>query len=121
MQAIAEAGSPPEWGSLAASEWGSYIAAGHPEACPGENECPGKRLRTPASTRLPLGKGEDLAGKVVTVYTVVTDIRDRRNDISVTWILTGGEKPLTVEKEGSAPKSFGSQMFKGEFKLTEPK
>jgi hypothetical protein len=70
---------------------------------------------------LPLGKGEDLAGKVVTVYTVVTDIRDRRNDISVTWILTGGEKPLTVEKEGSAPKSFGSQMFKGEFKLTEPK
>jgi hypothetical protein len=70
---------------------------------------------------LPLGKGEDLIGKVVTVYTVVTDVRDRRNDISVTWILTGGEKPMMVEEEGSASKSFGSQMFKGEFKLTEPK
>jgi hypothetical protein len=69
---------------------------------------------------LPIGKGNAVEGKVLTVYTVVTDVRDKKNDMSVTWILTGGEKPLTIEKEGSAAKSFGSQMFKAEFELTEP-
>jgi hypothetical protein len=70
---------------------------------------------------LPIGRGEDVIGKELLVYTVVTDVRDRKNDISVTWILTGGERPLTVEKEGSASKGFGSQMFRAEFKLVEPK
>ena len=69
---------------------------------------------------LPIGKGSVLQGKILTIYTVVTDIRDKKNDMSVTWILTGGEKTLTVEKEGSAARSFGSQMFKAEFEMTEP-
>lgn len=60
---------------------------------------------------LPLGKGPELEGKTATIYTVVTDIRDRKNEMSVTWILTGGVKTLQEEKSGTA-KNFGSQMFK---------
>ena len=66
---------------------------------------------------IPLGAGSDLDGKTVSVYTVVTDVRDRKADMSVTWILTGGKKRLKVEEDGSAPKSFGSQMFKAVFDL----
>jgi len=68
---------------------------------------------------IPLGSGGDLEGKTAVVYTVVTDIRDRKNEISVTWILKGGRKALTVEKTGSASKRFGSQMFKASFHFTD--
>lgn len=68
---------------------------------------------------IPLGAGGDLEGKAAVVYTVVTDIRNRKNEMSVTWILKGGKKSLTVEKTGSAPKSFGSQMFKAAFQFTD--
>lgn len=67
---------------------------------------------------LALGKGADLAGRTATVYTVVTDIRDKKNDMSVSWIITGGRKTLSIEKSGSAPKGFGSQMFRAEFRFT---
>ncbi|MGK2962637.1 MAG: hypothetical protein ACSLFK_10900 [Gemmatimonadaceae bacterium] len=67
---------------------------------------------------LPLGAGDEIAGRTVTVYTVVTDVRDKKNDMSVTWILTGGNKTATVEKSGSGAKSFGSQMFKAVFDLS---
>ena len=64
---------------------------------------------------LPLGSGSDLAGQSVAIYTVVTDVRNRKTDMSVTWILTGGRKKLTIEREATASKGFGSQMFKAEF------
>lgn len=67
----------------------------------------------------PLGTGSNLDGRSVAIYTVVTDIRDKKNEMSVTWILKGGKKPLTVEKTGSASKSFGSQMFKAVFQFNE--
>ena len=67
---------------------------------------------------LPIGRGGDLSGRTATVYTVVTDIRDKHNEMSVTWILTGGRKQVTIEKTGSAAKSFGSQMFKAVFEFT---
>lgn len=67
---------------------------------------------------LPLGAGGAIAGRTLTVYTVVTDVRDKKNDMSVTWILTGGEKTATIERSGSGAKSFGSQMFKAVFELT---
>lgn len=67
---------------------------------------------------LPIGAGPDLEGRTAAVYTVVTDIRDRKSEMSVTWILTGGRKSMTVEKKGTASKSFGSQMFKAVFQFT---
>lgn len=67
---------------------------------------------------LPLGRGSDLAGRTATAYTVVTDVRDKHNEMSVTWILTGGRKSVTFEKTGSASKGYGSQMFKAVFEFT---
>lgn len=66
---------------------------------------------------VPLGNGAELDGKMLSVYTVVTDVRDRKAEMSVTWILTGGMKRLKLEETGAAPKSFGSQMFKAVFDL----
>lgn len=66
---------------------------------------------------IPLGRGRDLDGKTLAIYTVVTDVRDRKAEMSVAWILTGGMKRLKLEETGAAPKSFGSQMFKAVFEL----
>jgi hypothetical protein len=67
---------------------------------------------------IPLGEGPDLIGKRVSVYTVVTDVRNKRTDMSVTWVLTGGAENLRVEKDATTAKKFGSQMFKAVFDLT---
>lgn len=67
---------------------------------------------------IPIGKGDDLVGRTLTVYTVVTDIRDRKTEVSVRWVLTGGRGNLKVGKDGSAGKRFGSQMFKAVFHFT---
>ena len=67
---------------------------------------------------VPLGEGSALAGRRVSVYTVVTDVRNKKNEMSVTWILTGGAEPLKVEKDATTAKGFGSQMFKAVFELT---
>lgn len=76
-------------------------------------------LANGAIEEVPLGTGADLKDRKVTVYTVVTDIRDKKNEISVAWLLTGGKKRLNLEKSGSAAKTFGSQMFKAVFEFTE--
>lgn len=67
---------------------------------------------------LPVGNGKRLGGSTLTIYTLVTDIRDNTDDMSVTWILNGGAHRLTATKTGSASKKFGSQMFKAIFHLT---
>ncbi len=66
---------------------------------------------------LPLGKAPGLVGKAASIYTVVTDVRNKKNEMSVTWILTGGPKKLTVEREATTSKGFGSQMFKAVFEF----
>jgi hypothetical protein len=67
---------------------------------------------------LPLGKGPALEGRTAEIYTMVTDVRSDSDEMSVTWILTGGSKKLAVTRSGSPPKEFGSQMFKGVFRFT---
>lgn len=68
---------------------------------------------------IPLGSGSELAGRSVSVYTVVTDVRNKKTEMSVTWVLTGGPKKLTVEREATTSKGFGSQMFKAVFEFVE--
>jgi hypothetical protein len=65
---------------------------------------------------LPVGNG-NLDGCTLTIYTLVTDIRDNTDDMSVTWILTGGAHRLSATETGSVSKKFGSQMFKAVFHL----
>jgi hypothetical protein len=70
---------------------------------------------------LPLGEGAALEGKTVEVYTMVTDVRDNTDEMSVSWILTGGKKKLIATESSLASKKFGSQMFKGVFQFTKGK
>lgn len=66
---------------------------------------------------LKLGDGDELRGSDLVVYTLVTDVRDNTDDVSVTWILTGGEHRLTSTETGRVAKNFGSQVFKGVFRF----
>jgi hypothetical protein len=67
---------------------------------------------------LPIGNGKRLDGCTLAIYTLVTDIRDNTDEMSVTWILNGGAHRLNATETGSASKKFGSQMFKAVFHLT---
>lgn len=69
---------------------------------------------------LPVGKGQKLDGKTLVVYTLVTDVRENTDEMSVTWILAGGENRAIATATGAASKKFGSQMFKGVFQLKTP-
>jgi hypothetical protein len=69
---------------------------------------------------LDVGDGDKIEGKTLAIYTLVTDVRDNTDDMAVTWILVGGETRVVATAIGSAPKKFGSQMFKGVFHLKSP-
>jgi hypothetical protein len=62
-----------------------------------------------------LGDGDSLEGSTAFIYTLVTDIRDNSDEMSVTWIITGGAHRVTATATGIPAKKFGSQMFKGVF------
>jgi hypothetical protein len=66
---------------------------------------------------LKLGEGIELRGKELTVYTLVTDIRNNTDDVAVTWVLNGGEHKLSATETGKVAKNFGSQIFKAVFRL----
>jgi hypothetical protein len=69
---------------------------------------------------LPLGDGDRLDGKILTIYTLVTDIRRDVDDMAVTWILGGGRHRVSATATGTPAKKFGSQMFKGIFHFVSP-
>ena len=62
-----------------------------------------------------LGSGDDLTGSTAVIYTMVTDVRNNTDEMSVTWIIAGGSYRVQATATGAAPKKFGSQMFKGVF------
>ena len=65
-----------------------------------------------------VGNGGKLGGRTISIYTLVTDVRDNTDEMSVTWVLVGGNHRVTATAIGSPAKKFGSQMFKGVFHLT---
>jgi hypothetical protein len=69
---------------------------------------------------LVLGDGDSLTGSTATIYTLVTDIRDNSDEMSVTWIIAGGAHRVTATATGTPAKKFGSQMFKGVFHFQSP-
>jgi hypothetical protein len=66
---------------------------------------------------LELGEGAKLRGTDLVVYTMVTDVRNNTDDVSVTWVLTGGDHRVSATETGRVAKNFGSQVFKGVFRL----
>jgi predicted ABC-class ATPase len=66
---------------------------------------------------LVLGDGDKLEGSKCVIYTLVTDIRDNTDEMSVTWIIAGGSHRVTATATGSPAKKFGSQMFKAIFRF----
>lgn len=79
-----------------------------------------KMLANGEIDELEIGKGDKIEGSVLSIYTLVTDVRDNTDQMAVTWILAGGESRVVATAIGAAPKKFGSQMFKGVFHLKAP-
>ena len=69
---------------------------------------------------LVLGDGDSLEGSTAVIYTLVTDIRDNTDEMSVTWIIAGGSHRVIATATGAPAKKFGSQMFKGVFHFASP-
>lgn len=67
-----------------------------------------------------LGDGMELDGSTCVIYTLVTDVRDNTDEMSVTWIIAGGSHRVMATAAGAPAKKFGSQMFKGVFHFESP-
>jgi hypothetical protein len=74
----------------------------------------------PGTVRLTVIVGDRQYGSSIVFLgdeLIANDIRNKKTDMSVTWILTGGAKTLKIEKDATTAKGFGSQMFKAVFEL----
>ena len=78
------------------------------------------RRRTGSSRSSSWGTAIRSTEKTATIYTLVTDIRDNSDEMSVTWIIAGGAHRVIATATGTPTKKFGSQMFKGVFHFESP-
>jgi hypothetical protein len=69
---------------------------------------------------LVVGDGDKLAGRTLSIYTLVTDVRRDSDEMAVTWIIAGGGHRVSATATGVPAKKFGSQMFKAVFHLVSP-
>lgn len=69
--------------------------------------------------QLRIGKGAELAGKTLTVFTVVNDVSSATNRMSVTYTLKGGQSTASFISKGTAPSNGDSLVFEANFSLEE--
>lgn len=75
-------------------------------------------LRTSGSFgKLRIGKGDELAGKTLSVSTIVNDTVAQTNRMSVTYKLTGGTGPGEFPSRGKVANEGDSLFFEATFDL----
>jgi hypothetical protein len=66
-----------------------------------------------------IGSGIDLMGKKIKIKTVVTDVNDMSNYISVTYSLSGGASPLSITKESVVDEDGDSVIHRAVFSIKQ--
>ena len=64
-----------------------------------------------------VGKGTAVNGKELGIKTVVTDVNDKTNQMSVTYKLTGGQSAQTFVSKGTVETNGDSLIFRAIFNL----
>lgn len=59
----------------------------------------------------PLGKGAALAGHSISLKSIVTDVNDKTNKVSVSYAMKGGAQPLTFGLDGEVENDGDSERF----------
>ena len=74
--------------------------------------------RGPDITGFEIGQGPKLAGLVLSIKSVVTDVNDKTQHTSITYLLTGGEKPVSLQLSEAVKESGDSIIYRAtvEFK-----
>ncbi|MGH7323702.1 MAG: hypothetical protein ACREJ9_03540 [Candidatus Rokuibacteriota bacterium] len=70
-----------------------------------------------AIKNLPLGKGSKLAGKALSVKSVVTDVNDQTNHTSITYSLRGGAAPADYELNATVTDEGDSIIYRATIAL----
>ncbi|UCD25332.1 MAG: hypothetical protein JSW51_05275 [Gemmatimonadota bacterium] len=59
-----------------------------------------------------IAPGSELLGKILTIKSVVTDVNDKTNRLSVRYELAGGQEPLTEDVETIVELEGDSAIFR---------
>lgn len=70
-----------------------------------------------AVTKQKIGKGTALGGKELFIKTVVTDVSDQTNRLSVRYELKGGKANKVFDLESTVAEEGDSVVFRATFKL----
>ena len=76
-----------------------------------------KEIAIGAVTKQKIGKGSALAGKALLIKTVVTDVNDQTNRLSVRYELQGGKADKVFDLESTVAEEGDSVVFRATFKL----
>lgn len=66
---------------------------------------------------LPIGDGSVIAGKTLFIKSVVTDVNDKTNHTSITYVLRGGKEEKKYELSEDVEEEGGSMVYRAEFDL----
>ena len=66
---------------------------------------------------LPIGDGSVIAGKTLFIKSVVTDVNDKTNHTSITYVLRGGKEDKEYVLSEDVGKEGGSMIYRATFDL----
>jgi hypothetical protein len=68
---------------------------------------------------LVVGKGASIKGKTLSVKSVVTDVNDKTNHMSISYQLKGGAAPQTVKAEADVEHEGDSVIYRATINLVQ--
>ena len=68
-------------------------------------------------SQLPIGTGQDLKGKVLSVKTIVNDVNPKTNHTSVSYVLEGGSIILDITNNAEITNGDGSMTYRDKFQF----
>jgi hypothetical protein len=66
---------------------------------------------------LQIGKGPDIAGKTLSIKSIVSDVNDKTNHTSICYVLKGGKVDKEYDLGGTVDEEGASIIYRAKFQL----
>lgn len=66
-----------------------------------------------------IGKGPDIAGKILSIKSIVSDVNDKTNHTSIRYVLKGGKNEKEYDLGGTVDEEGASIIYRARFHLKD--